>query len=312
MTDEFDVIGLGVSTLDVISLVEHFPAQDEVQQALAVTVQGGGPVATALVTLARLGARVAMLDHLGDDWRGDLIRHEFLREGVSTEYLRLSVGVTSSIASVLVRQADGARAIAYAPGTVPEISGADVSGDVIASARVLHLNGRHWEACIQACRYARASQVQVSFDGGAHRYRPQLRELIPLTDICIVARDFAEQYSRETELDKAAKGLLGQGPSLVVITDGIRGSWIYPRQGDAFHQPAYLLPEVVDTTGCGDSYHGAFLFGLVKGLGLKQTAALASAVAALNSQALGGRSGLPSLEQVTVFLSERGVTLPSF
>lgn len=312
MTKKFDVIGLGVSTLDVISLVEHFPAQDEVQRALAVTVQGGGPVATAMVTLARLGARVAMLDHLGDDWRGGLIRREFLREGVSSEYLRLSEGFTSSIASVLVRQADGARAIAYAPGTVPEVSGADVPGDVIASARMFHLNGRHWEACIQACRHARNSQVPVSFDGGAHRYRPQLRELIPLTDVCIVARDFAEQYSRETELHKAAKALLGEGPSLVVITDGIRGSWIYPRQGDAFHQPAYLLPEVVDTTGCGDSYHGAFLFGLLKGLGLRQTAALASAVAALNSQALGGRSGLPSLEQVATFLSERGVALPSF
>jgi sugar/nucleoside kinase (ribokinase family) len=68
---------------------------------------------------------------------------------------------------------------------------------------------------------------------------------------------------------------------------------------------------VVDTTGCGDSYHGAFLFGLLKGLDLEQTAALASAVAALNSQALGGRTGLPTLEQATAFLSTRTVTLPS-
>jgi sugar/nucleoside kinase (ribokinase family) len=68
---------------------------------------------------------------------------------------------------------------------------------------------------------------------------------------------------------------------------------------------------VVDTTGCGDSYHGAFLFGLLKGLDLEQTAALASAVAALSSQALGGRTGLPTLAQATAFLSTRTVTLPS-
>jgi len=68
---------------------------------------------------------------------------------------------------------------------------------------------------------------------------------------------------------------------------------------------------VVDTTGCGDSYHGAFLFGLLKGLDLEQAAALASAVAALNSQALGGRRGLPTLEQVTVFLAKHAVALPS-
>jgi sulfofructose kinase len=91
-----------------------------------------------------------------------------------------------------------------------------------------------------------------------------------------------------------------------VITDGTRGSWIYPREGPSFHQPAYLLPEVVDTTGCGDSYHGAFLFGRLKGWDLEKTAAFASAVAALNSQHLGGRSGLPTLEQAISFLSIQG------
>lgn len=311
MTQEIDVIGLGVSTLDVVTLVDHFPTQDEVQRALAVMVQGGGPVATAMVTLARLGAKVAMLDVLSDDWRGDLIRDEFRREGVGPDCLELIEGYTSSIASIWVRQGDGARCVAYAPGTAPEMSAADVSRDVVASAKILHLNGRHWEACLQACQYAREGQVQVSFDGGAHRYRPELKDLVPLIDICIVARDFAEQYTQQAEVPKAADVLLNEGPSLVVITDGTRGSWIYPRQGQPFHQPAYLMPDVVDTTGCGDSYHGAFLFGLLKGLNLEQTAAVASAVAALNSQALGGRSGLPTLEQVTAFLSARAVTLPS-
>ena len=78
-----------------------------------------------------------------------------------------------------------------------------------------------------------------------------------------------------------------------------------PRPGEVFHQPAYRMSEVVDTTGCGDSYHGAFLFGLVKGQSLEQTAALASAVAALNSQHLGGRDGLPSLDQAISFLFAR-------
>jgi sulfofructose kinase len=303
---QFDVIGLGVSVVDVVTRVDHFPAREEVQHASAAAVQGGGPVATAMVTLARLGARVAMLDAVGDDWRGDLIRDEFRREGVCTDYLKRVAGYTSSIASILVRQRDGARSIVYAPGTAPELSAADVPRDVITSARILHLNGRHWEACLQACQYAQASHVQVSFDGGAHRYRPELRQLVPLTDICIVARDFAEHYTQETDIRKAAERLLEEGPGLVVITDSTRGSWIYPQEGRPFHQPAYLLPQVVDTTGCGDSYHGAFLFGRLKGWDLEKTAALASAVAALNSQHLGGRSGLPTLEQVTSFLSIQG------
>jgi sugar/nucleoside kinase (ribokinase family) len=129
-----------------------------------------------------------------------------------------------------------------------------------------------------------------------------LRELVPLTDICIVARDFAEKYTGLLELPRAAELIEKSGPRLVVITDGIRGSYIHTREGQTFHQPAYILPEVIDTTGCGDSYHGAFLFGLLRGYGLEDTSSLASATAALNSQHLGGRTGLPTLKDVETFL----------
>jgi sugar/nucleoside kinase (ribokinase family) len=89
----------------------------------------------------------------------------------------------------------------------------------------------------------------------------------------------------------------------------VNGSWVLPRHGEPFHQPAFLLPQVVDTTGCGDSYHGAFLFGLLQGLPLRQTTALAAAVAALNTRRLGGRAALPTQAEATVFLRERGISL---
>jgi sulfofructose kinase len=300
-----DVIGLGASTIDLVSLVDHLPATEEIQRAEAMTVQGGGPVATAMVTLARLGANVAMLDQIGDDWRGSLILEEYQSEGVRTNHIKISPGCASSTACVLVRKQDGARTIVYNPGNAPELAPVDVPHSVIESARFLHINGRHWDAALQAIEYAHAANVQVSFDGGAHLYHPEFKHLVPLTDICIVARDFAERYTQETDLCEAATALLDSGPGLVVITDGIRGSWIYPREGEWFHQPAYRLPNVVDTTGCGDSYHGAFLFGLLKGMALEQVASLASAVAALNSQHLGGRTGLPTFEQVNSFLASR-------
>jgi sugar/nucleoside kinase (ribokinase family) len=300
-----DIIGLGASTVDVLSLVEHLPAEDENMRAVGISVQGGGPVATAIVTAARLGARTAMLDVLGDDWRGALIRAEFEREGVETEYLKIASGLTSPTSCILVKKDGGARSIIWAPGSAPDLSPQDIPRDVVGSARCLHVNGRHRQACMEAVKLARASGVQVSFDGGAGRYRPELDELVPLTDVCIVARDFAEQYTRQADLENAGRALMKAGPQLVVITAGAQGSWIYSRSGPSFHQPAYLMPRVVDTTGCGDSYHGAFLYGLLQGFDLKRTAALASAVAALNSQRLGGRVGLPTYEQAESFLDQR-------
>jgi sulfofructose kinase len=300
-----DVIGLGASTVDVLSLVEHLPAEDENLRAAGLRVEGGGPVATAMVTLARLGARVAMIDTIGDDWRGGLIRDEFQREGISVEYLKTGKGWTSPTSCILVKKEGGARSIVWSPGTAPELRPNDLPRDAIASARILHVNGRHWDACRHAVRIAREAGVQVSFDGGAGRYRAELDELVPLTDICIVARDFAEKYTRETDIDKAAEALLKSGPPMVVITAGMSGSWVYSRGGGAFHQPAFRMPHVVDTTGCGDSYHGGFLFGLLRGMTLERTGALASAVAAINTQQLGGRHGLPTFEQVESFLASQ-------
>lgn len=300
-----DVVGIGVSPLDILVLVDHLPNKEEVQRAKGMTIQGGGPVATALATIAKLGARVAMLDVLGDDWRSSVIIDDFKQAGVITEYVKIIRGADSPCAFVLVNHQDHSRSIIHYPGTVSELTASDLSRPIIQSAKYLHLNGRHWEASLTAIRWAHEANVQVSFDGGAHRYRQEMKELLPLVDLCIVARDFAVRYSHKVDIPEAASALLSIGPKIVVITDGVKGSWIYTGSGDCFHQPGFLMSEVVDTTGCGDSYHGAFLFGLIKGWDLRKTACFASAVAALNSQHLGGRKGLPTLNEVQLFLENR-------
>jgi len=299
----YDVVGLGVSTVDLLMQVEHLPAEEELLRAEGFSVQGGGPVATAIVALARLGARTAMIDSVGDDWRGRLIHDEFSREGVSTELLCTRPGCTSATAVVLVHSGTGKRTIVWSPGTAPELSVDEVPWTAIEQAACLHVNGRHGEACLAACQHARRHGVQVSFDGGAGRYREETRRLIPLSDICIVALEFAARHTGEELAERAGPALVAAGPAIVAITDGARGSWVFSRDGSSFHQPAFPV-RVVDTTGCGDCYHGAFLSGLLRGLDLRSAARLASAAAALNARSLGGRQALPTLTQVQAFLEQ--------
>jgi sulfofructose kinase len=299
----FDVVGLGVSPLDILALVDHFPTGEEVQQAFDINAQGGGPVATALAALSRLGCQTAMLDSIGDDWRGTLVMQEFSRVNVCTDYIRICPGCNSAAASILVHRGSGERAIAHFPGTAPELAAEVLPLDVIQNSKILHLNGRHLNACLKAISTAKAAGGKISFDGGAGRYRPEIRALIPCTDICIVASQFAAAFTNHDSVVDAARSLLIEGPSLVVITAGIQGSWIFDKAGTFFHQPAFLLENSVDTTGCGDSYHGAFLFGLLKGYSLPQTACFASAVAALNSLKLGGRAALPDFAAAIEFIT---------
>lgn len=302
----YDVIGLGVSTVDLLQIVDEFPGQELVQKACQSTLQGGGPVATAIVTLARLGSRTAMIDTLGDDWRADLILEEYRREGVPTNHIKIEPDATSSIASILVRRRDGARTITFSPGSSRELETANLPIKAIAAAKILHLNGRHWNACLEAARVAQQNNVKVSFDGGAHRYRPELQELFPLLDICIVARQFAQQFAGVDSTTKAALRLLNAGPELVVITEGTNGCWVFAKNDRDFHQPAFRIKDVLDTTGAGDVFHGAFLHGIIANLDLNKTAQFASAAAAMSTRYLGGRAGIPSYHEVEAFIVQAG------
>ncbi len=83
---------------------------------------------------------------------------------------------------------------------------------------------------MQAIELAKRGNVRVSFDGGADRFKPEMKALVPLTDICIVARDFAEKYTGKTEPLRSAKSLLEEGPGIAIVTDGVNGSWICTKE----------------------------------------------------------------------------------
>ncbi len=306
--DQIDLIGLGASTIDVLTLVDHFPTRREVQQALSTVIQGGGPVATAMVAASRLGCKSAMIDSIGDDWAGEFVLRDFQKEGVGTSTIEIHRGRKTAVSNILVSAEDGARAIMFLPGTAPEPSLSGVQKDALPSALILHITGRYWNACMQSIELAKRHRVLVSFDGGADRFKPEMKVLVPLTDICIVARDFAEKYTGESEPSRSAMSLLQEGPTIVAVTDGANGSWICTNEV-YFHQHAFLFPNVVDTTGCGDSYHGAFLAALVKGFPVEKCAMIASAVAGMNTRQLGGRVNIPDFEGVMKFLAEKGITL---
>ncbi len=308
-SSKFDIIGIGVSALDFLYIVDRFPAGNTVQQAVESKIQGGGPVATAMVAAAKLGARTAMVDVLGDDICGDMIIREFRDHGVSTEFLSIADGEESSIASVMVNRDNGERSIVFTPGSASEIPVMDIPPEILCGTKIIHINGRHINSCLRICETADEYEVKISFDGGAGRYREELDRFIPLTDIFIAAKNFTDSFTGETDIKWAAEYILNKGPELVVITDGINGSWIYTEAGESFHQPAYIIDNVIDTTGCGDCYHGAFLYCLINELDLKEAASFASAAASLNTQALGGRTALPDACDVNKFLEDQKIEL---
>lgn len=300
----FDVVGLGCSCLDFFGIVPRLPGLDEEVQMLQSIQQGGGEVATALVTLAKLGAKTTYVGKIGDDFVGHFIRHEFEYYGVDTTYLSVESGVTSLVSMVLVDAATGKRTIIAGTPTVSDLEPGEIPEDVVEEAKVLHLDGASPRAAVAAARRARVAGVSVMFDADVLVSDRDAAELLALTDIVIASRGFAARFTGTDDPEKAVEILSKNGPSTVVLTLGDRGSLCQTHGGPQFPMSAFEV-DVIDTTGAGDVFHGAFLYGLLRSWELEKVAEFASAVAAMKCRKLGGRAGIPTLEAAMAFLEER-------
>ena len=280
------VIGIGAATWDHFYVVDEFPAGEGVTEAKASHFCGGGPVATALCAMSRMGLPTVLLDAQGNDTIGLSIRSELVAYGVDVSRLRIEAGASSPHAVVLVREADAARHITYFPSTAKPLSAGDVPEALFNNAGLLHLNGRHEEAARYAVGLAKKHGVSVSFDGGAGRYRESIRDLVLASEVRIVAREFAHKFTGHEEVEAQGLALMDSVAQVVVITDGVRGSYVWSRAGEVFHQPAFTDLPVVDTTGCGDVYHGVFLASWLKGEPLETCAKVASIVMAVAASSI--------------------------
>jgi sugar/nucleoside kinase (ribokinase family) len=88
----------------------------------------------------------------------------------------------------------------------------------------------------------------------------------------------------------------------VIVTCGGQGAWCATGSGEAIHFPAFKV-NAIDTTGCGDVFHGAYAAALARGTGMEERIHFASAAAALKATQHGGQAGIPTRPVVERFLS---------
>ncbi|MCO8120595.1 carbohydrate kinase family protein [Stieleria sp. TO1_6] len=299
MTTEFDIVGIGVSVWDNLFLVDELPHRGQVVQACERVEGIGGGITVALATAAQLGSRVALVDSLGDDPPAKRILETLQTLGVDCRQITQHLGKTSSVASIWADKADVERTIVFSPGSAcDQLSWSNELGDAVASAKLLHLNGRHPEVCRRAIEIAKQATTLVSFDGGAYRYRPQILPMLMGADIAIVAAQFAAQHFQMRYPNRSVIGArelveflsADLGCQIAGVTDGAGGSYLKQQGQPTIFQPAIEVDQAVDTTGCGDTYHGAFLHAWVAEQSLSQAAQLAAQTASQNARRMGAYS----------------------
>ncbi len=297
-----DVLGLGATAVDHLIYVPTYPPPNVKSSVLRSERQCGGLTATALVAAARLGARCAYAGRLGRDDASQFVAATLQREGIDLSPLVVCDDAGPIRSTIIVGTDRGTRNIfpehPALCGAHPDLPPAGV----IRSARALFVDHVGVEGMIRAAQIARAAGIPVVSD--VERDLPGCRELLALVDHVVMSWEFAHTLTGADSPTEAVRRLWTADRALVAVTCGEDGCYFSEDGRSVHHQPAFRV-EVVDTTGCGDVFHGAYCAALVKGMNAAERIRFASAAAALKATQPGGQAGAPTLERTLRFLGGR-------
>jgi len=280
-------------------------------QAMERSIGGNG--ANTAYALATLGASVRLFSCVGGDVYGDELLAELRRAGVDVSRVTRSSAPTP-VTIALVRS-DGARAFLHRPGSSavafaepPELDTAlisDCSHFHLANPYALPHMRRH---AAETLKRAQEAGLTTSVDTGWDAKGEWMKVLAPClqwTDILFCNEEEAKLLTGRQNWREAAQDFQGHGVKVVVIKRGGDGCGVLSQGGES-ELPAFPVP-VVDTTGAGDVFAGAFLAALCRNWSLEAAARLANAAAALSVGALGSVRGLRNFEETARFAASNSV-----
>jgi sugar/nucleoside kinase (ribokinase family) len=297
----FDVVGFGLNTIDLMTVVAQYPEPDSKQEIAAILERPGGQAATAMTACARLGWSARYVGRFGNDARGLLARACLKEEGVDLSACE-DVSAPQPVSLVLV-DGEERRTVLWSRSPLVDMDASDVDPDVVTSGRVLLVDGHQIAAATRAAACARRSGVATIID--VDRVQPGTENLLAHIDLIIAARTFPEAFTGVSGVGAALAALARRfQPALVCATLGQEGSLALVA-GTEIHTPGFRVP-VVDTTGAGDAFRGGFIARWLAGgdrAHVEDVLTYANAVAALKCRALGARTAIPRRAEVEQLLA---------
>ena len=320
----YDVLGTGAVAVDDFLYVENYPQADQKVRVLHQERQCGGQTGTALVAVARLGLQAGYIGVLGHGELAKTVENCFRREGVDTTHSVRRDDAAVFHSTIIIDRSTNSRTIfSHIDGQIgPDPQLPDEK--VIRSAAVLLVDHHGPAGTLRAAKIAREAGIPVVGDierivsvSTVCGKKPQREnvtstDVMPFIDHLAVPLRFAREWTGLEDASAASERLWEEAAdtntprAAVVVTCGKSGCWYFDKKiaetaRHPQHCPAFEV-EALDTTGCGDVFHGAYCVALARGMDLPQRVRFASAAAALKATRPGGQAGIPTLTHLSEFL----------
>jgi len=293
-----DIIGIENPAMDFNVLIDKIPASGGFSDLQDYSWQGGGNVGSAMVAAAKLGAKCGIAGIVGDDGYGQFCIDDFKRHNIDVSHVIKDKENNTPLGVCLAEMETMARSFIAKPRLKRQLNSTELDKKYITSAKYIHL-GDIGDPQAQAAIWAREAGVTVVDDAGY--FNPDTDKHTDLIDVFIGSENYYKGLFQDSNYEKNCKSVQKRGPKIVVFTLGVRGC-VGTARDKYFTVPAFRNLPVFDTTGAGDVFHGAFIFGLLQGWDVEKIARFSSAVSAIKCTRLGGRAAITDYKTVQKFL----------
>lgn len=316
---QVDVIGIGDALVDLTTFVPCLPPRGGNVWGTAAHMRPGGSTANVTANLATLGMRSAFAGCVGADPYGQYIVEAFQQAGVDTSDIIVIPDAFTGIVLAVIDTSGERTFIACARGAaharlLPE----HVRDMDFSRTRVIHTSGvclveePARGAILEALSKAKRAGIPIYYD-------PNLRlegdvfpqelydaqwKAIALADTILAGEEELRLLCDQGDLQAMANQVLAEGPALVIVKRGEKGAVAFGKDIARISQPVFDV-EVTDTTGAGDAFDAGFIAGAMRGLGVPDSLAYASAAAAIKVTRIGAKS-VPSHEELMAFAEQHG------
>jgi len=309
-----DLIAIGRLCIDMNANEINRP----MEETLTFTKYLGGSPANIAVAAARLGLKTGFIGKVANDQFGRYITRYLVKEGMNTENIVVDqTGAVTGLAFTEIKSPEDCSILMYRDNVADlKLEPRDVKEDYIRQSKAILISGTALakspsrEAVFMALEYAIKHNVVVIFDVD---YRPYswkspeeagiyCRMVAEKSDVIIGGREefdlmeapFGELrhddwYTAETWLRCKAK--------IVMVKHGSNGSISFTSEGETFRSGTYPA-KVIKTFGAGDSFAGAFLYGLFQGWSIDRCQKFGSASASIVVASHSCSDAMPTVEQI--------------
>ena len=298
-----DVVGVGANSIDFVCRLPTYPRPESPFAKVEITehlISPGGQVTTALATCAAFGLKTSYIGTIGSDAHGRLMRDALRRRGIDDSHA-ITRDAGNPFAVILLDDREGERVVLWHRDPSVVLDASEISREVIAGARLVHVDDVDLEASLEAARLARGAGLPVTSD--IERTSDDVRALVDAVTIPIFAEHVPPALTGEQDLLRALQRLRQPHHAMLCVTRGARGA-VLLACGETIDEPGIAI-RTVDTTGAGDVFRGAFIYALLGGSQPREIVRFANAAAAASCTKAGAMNSVPAVDDVLALQQEK-------